>query len=80
MQYYQDRVTRSIRSDRELVEMTRSGQITPRELLARFEELPEHKQRLLEETEAEASERRGQHSERSRKPAPGWPRFYFPGL
>ena len=80
MHYYQDRVTRSIYSDRELVEMARSRELTPGELLVRFEELPEHKRRLLEETEAEAAERRRQHAERSLKPAAAWPRFSFPGF
>jgi hypothetical protein len=69
MHYYQDRVTRSIYSDRELVKMAQSREITPGELLVRFEELPEHKRRLLEETEAAAAARRQQHSEQSRKPA-----------
>ena len=60
MRYYQDRVTRAIYSDRELVEMTQAKAITPRELLVRFEELPESKRRLLEETEAAAANRRRQ--------------------
>ena len=81
MRYYQDRFTGSIYSSRELIGMARSGEITPRELLARFEELPEHKRRLLEETETEAAERRReQHTERSRKPAAAWRRFSFPGF
>ena len=80
MHYYQDRVTRSIYSDRELVELTQAKAITPGKLLVRFEELPEHKRRLLEETEAEAAERRQRHPQRSAKPAAHWPRFSFPGL
>ena len=60
MRYYQDRLTRSIYSGRELVEMTQAKAITPRELVIRFEELPEPKRRLLEETEAEAANRRRQ--------------------
>ena len=81
MHYYQDRLTKSIYSERELVGLTRSGEITPRELLARFEELTEQKRRLLEETEAAAAERRrGRFSERSARRAIGRPRFSFPGL
>ena len=34
------------------LELARLANIPPRELLTRFEELPEHKRRLLEETEA----------------------------
>jgi hypothetical protein len=80
MHYYQDRVTCSIYSDRELVEMTQAKEITPRELLVRFDELPEHKRRLLEEAEAAAAERRQQHPERSLKPATPWRRFSSPGF
>ena len=80
MHYYQDRLTRSIYSDRELVELTHAKAITPRELVIRFEELAEHKRRLLEETEAEAAERRQQHPQRSAKPAAHWPRVSSPGF
>jgi hypothetical protein len=81
MHYYQDRVTRSIYSARQLVEMTQSRQISPRELLARFAELSEAKRRLLEETEVAAAERRrGRPPGRSPKPPAGRPRFSFPGF
>jgi hypothetical protein len=81
MHYYQDRLTRSIYSARELAEIARLAKIHPRELLSRFEELPEHQRRLLEETEAAAAKRR-----REQPPAPpprrpaGRPRLHFPGL
>ena len=81
MHYYRDRLTRSIYSDRELVEMTRSAEIGPRELLARYEELPEAKRRVLEEPEVAAAERRRErHLRRSPKPPAGRPRFSLPGF
>ena len=60
MRYYQDRLTRAIYSDRELAEMTQARAITPREVAIRFEALPEPKQRLLEESEGGAANRRRQ--------------------
>ena len=81
MHYYRDRVTRSIYSARELAELAKAGGLTPRELLVHFDELPEQKRRLLEETEAAASRKRQeQHPGRSPKRTAGWPRFYFPSL
>ena len=81
MHYYQDRLTRSIYSARELAELAKAGGLSPRELLTRFEELPEHQRRLLEETEALAARRRRGHqpARRPKRPA-GWLRHYLPGF
>ena len=81
MQYYQDRVTGSIYPGRELIELTKAGYFSPRELLVRFEALPEHQRCLLEETEAEvAKRRRRQHPERAAKRVAPRPKFSLPGF
>jgi hypothetical protein len=66
--YFQDRVTRSIYSGRELGVLVRRGEFDLRDLLLRFEVLPEGKRRLLEETEAEAARVRGVRSHAQQVP------------
>lgn len=59
MRYYQDVLTRSIYSAYELGKMVDRREVTPDELLVRFEELSEEKRCLLEETERAAVRTRG---------------------